>query len=133
VLLIIIIGLFAVVGALLRDGIGELTSHWWHGVFPVATLFVNLAGCFILGWFTTHIKKLEKVHTYIKTGFSTGLVGSFTTFSTFSVESIQLFESGHTTLALLYLLDSYLGGWAFVFLGYKFGKYIMASKGVGYR
>lgn len=132
-MLMIVVGIFAIIGALLRDGVGEITSLWWSGIFPFATLIVNLAGCFILGWFTTHIKKLESVHPYIKTGVGTGLVGSFTTFSTFSVETIQLFDSGHLALGFIYLFVSFAGGWAFAFLGFSMGDFIFMKKEGEYR
>jgi len=124
----IVVGLFAMAGALLRDGIGQVTLNWWSGSFPVATLVINIIGCFVLGWFTNHIKKLSQVHPYIKTGVGTGLIGSFTTFSTFSVETIRLFESGHLLMGIVYLLTSYFGGWLFAFLGVKLGDHLIYKR-----
>ncbi|HET6871541.1 MAG TPA: CrcB family protein, partial [Sporolactobacillaceae bacterium] len=128
-MLAIVVGLFAIIGALLRDGIGIVTAHLWHGIFPFATLSVNWIGCFVLGWFNYHIKKLDRVSVYIKTGFGTGLVGSFTTFSTFSVDTIKLFETGHITLGLIYLLDSFVGGFLLAYLGMRLGMVMMNKSG----
>ena len=132
-MLVIIVGIFAIIGALLRDGVGILTLQFWNGIFPVATLIVNLVGCFILGWSTSYIKELDNVHTYIKTGVGTGLIGSFTTFSTFSVETIRLFESGQIHIAALYLVISYIGGLWMTFLGFRTGELILVNHGGEFR
>ncbi|MGV3489029.1 MAG: fluoride efflux transporter CrcB [Tuberibacillus sp.] len=124
----IVVGLFAAIGALLRDGIGLITEHWWTGVFPVATLIINLIGCLVLGWFSKHVKKLKTVHPYIKTGISTGLIGSFTTFSTFSVETVKLFDNGNLPIGVVYLVLSYAGGWLMAYLGMKLGDRIMSVR-----
>jgi len=122
------IGLFSVLGALLRDVIGQWTTLWWEGSFPVATFSINILGCFFLGWFSGHLKKLERIPPTIKTGVSTGFIGSFTTFSTFSVETAHLFTNGHVLLAMIYLLLSYVGGFLCVFLGTKFGDWMMRNR-----
>ncbi|WP_077616382.1 fluoride efflux transporter CrcB [Caenibacillus caldisaponilyticus] len=115
------VGFFGMIGALLRYGMDEAIGRWWHGAFPIPTLIVNLLGCFALGWFTARIKARDDIHPYIKTGVSTGMIGSFTTFSAFSVETIQLLEKGAAGLAVLYVLASLLGGVLFVAAGFRSG------------
>ncbi|MFB9768518.1 fluoride efflux transporter FluC [Lactiplantibacillus modestisalitolerans] len=78
---------------------GEFTS----------TLIVNLVGAFLLSFITTGLPAKLPVSPTLMTGLSTGLIGSFTTFSTFSVETLQLIQSGHSVLASGYLALS-LGG-----------------------
>ena len=72
--------------------------------FPVATIFVNIVGCFVIGFAS---------HFFMQADFSTsgswklfcitGILGGFTTFSTFSLESIDLLQSGATGLGALYI------------------------------
>lgn len=120
-MLVIVIGIFGMIGAMLRYGLGQLTFTWSHGPFPLATFIANLLGCFILGWLTTYVNQRARIHTYIKKGIGTGLIGSFTTFSTFSVDAVQLIQSGLLTLGLFYIAASLFGGWMLGYLGYKIG------------
>jgi len=116
------VGFFGMIGALLRYGLSEV--GWWQGsTFPVGTLLCNLIGCLALGWFSQSIKRSKKIHTNVKIGVSQGLIGAFTTFSMFSVETIQLFQKHHVFLGILYILVSLVGGWCLVFLGDKLGQH----------
>jgi len=110
-------------GAICRYGFGELILT--DGRFPFATLLVNLLGCFILGWLLTFVAQRRNVSPGIPLFFGTGFTGSFTTFSTFSVETIQLFQNGFVFLALLYILISICLGLCLTFIGYKIA---LASK-----
>lgn len=113
-----IIAIAGILGALLRYGIGQLLPTIFFAGFPLSTLIINLLGCFILSWFSTSALMLT-LPTWFRTGFTTGLLGSFTTFSTFSVELIQLVNQGVWTLAILYFVASSLGGYASSLLGYQ--------------
>lgn len=84
----------------------------------MGTLFVNLVGCFLLGWFTKAFMEKNILPTYISTGIGTGLIGSFTTFSTFSVEMVQLIQDGFLVYAFIYLFVSFFGGLLFAYFGY---------------
>ncbi|MDY0394208.1 fluoride efflux transporter CrcB [Virgibacillus halophilus] len=118
------VGLAGIAGSLLRYYIGVLFLVSGQGVFPWATLVINLLGCFLLGFITTYIAKIGKLHPHLVTAIGTGFVGSFTTFSTFSVETATLLKEAHTVLALLYVFISALGGLLFSLLGYKSGEFI---------
>ncbi len=75
--------------------------------FPVATIFVNIVGCFIIG-FASHFfmqNEFPGSGTW-KLFCVTGVLGGFTTFSTFSLESIDLLQSGATGLGLIYIAAS---------------------------
>lgn len=118
----VVVGLAGIVGALLRYDLGLWTANWWHSSFPLATLLTNLSGCFVLGWLTTRMIRLKSMHPYITTALGTGLVGSFTTFSTFSVEAVNLMKTGHWGGACFYVLASGIGGLLFSWFGYKTGN-----------
>ncbi|WP_077617086.1 fluoride efflux transporter CrcB [Bacillus sinesaloumensis] len=87
--------------------------------FPIGTLTVNLIGCFILGWLLTFIATLRKVNPMITLFFGTGFLGSFTTFSTFSVEVIQLIEDQKIGYAALYMMLSLFVGLILSYIGYR--------------
>lgn len=124
----ITIGLFGMIGALLRYYLGITIDIWWVYSFPLGTLMINCLGALILGWFTFYITQL-KLPEWFRLGFGIGLIGSFTTFSTFSVETTTLLSNGLIFNALLYVLLSLLGGLLFSFLGYKMSLYMIKERG----
>jgi CrcB protein len=113
-LLALVIGGF--IGAVLRFEIGEWLPYAEDG-FPWSTLIINLLGCLFLGWFLTITLEKIQLRPEIRLGLGTGLTGSFTTFSTFSVQSAHLIMSGHTRVALLYMIFSAVVGIILTFLG----------------
>lgn len=116
-MLYLYLGLAGAGGALLRYGVGQLV-HWWAHGFPVGTLLINLSGSFALGWFNQQLHLDPKWRTV----FGTGLIGSYTTFSTFSVEAITLLTDRQWLYAFLYFGISFFGGLLCVYLGDRYGK-----------
>ncbi|HJV16891.1 MAG TPA: fluoride efflux transporter CrcB [Bacillales bacterium] len=114
------VGLFGVIGALLRYFLGLSIHHIWHQSFPLATLLANLIGCFLLGWITAYLSHLNKLYPYLMAGIGSGLIGSFTTFSTFSVETVKLIQASNWGTAILYVLISFWGGLWAAWMGYVF-------------
>ena len=98
------------------------------------TILVNLIGCFSLAFLIYFFLSYEKVAGWITVGLGTGLVGSFTTFSTFNLDLLKLALTHQNVYLIFYLLLSVFGGLAlsffFCFLGTKvgqrFGKEAMA-------
>ncbi|MEK5078869.1 fluoride efflux transporter CrcB [Solibacillus sp. FSL W7-1436] len=118
----ILIGIGGAIGAALRYGVSLLLFTNETAAFPFATVAVNLAGCFLLGLLSSGLElKLTANPDYLS-AFKTGLIGSFTTFSTFSIEVIQLLEHHFYFSAFLYILISAIFGLIFVALGMKIGK-----------
>lgn len=113
-LLFVAIG--GVIGAILRYIINLLILPL-HA-FPLATLLINWSGCLFLGWFLTKTQVRLKLSSNIKLGIGTGITGAFTTFSTFSVDTVQLIVNQHFLLAVSYLCASVLGGLLFAWLGF---------------
>jgi CrcB protein len=113
-----VIGIAGVIGALLRYYAGIMFPASWFWGFPVGTLLVNLIGCFFLSWFTVWSTQVFPLPSWLQTGITTGLIGSFTTFSTFSVEVAKMIHSGLWWMALLYILLSFWGGFFFTWCGY---------------
>ncbi|OAH60638.1 hypothetical protein AWH49_15660 [Domibacillus aminovorans] len=110
------------IGAVLRYSVSILTVLWWSGSFPVATLLANYIGCFLLPFLSFKLSGV--VSTDVQKAITTGVIGSFTTFSAFSIETIALFESGNIFEGWLYLFLSIIGGLVFVRLGDRKGRLI---------
>ncbi len=88
------------------------------GPLPVATLAVNLAGCFLIGLFYAFsVRYSSECSETVRLMLTTGFCGGLTTFSTFSQESLTLIQSGHIAGALLYIGVSLIAGLAAVDLG----------------
>lgn len=112
-----IIGLAGVLGALLRFFVGR----WFEagGTFPWGTLIANMTGCLMLGWLLTSLRFWISPHPWIKAGLGSGFIGAYTTFSTFSVETVRLVTEHHMWgTAVLYVLVSIWGGLVFVWIGH---------------
>jgi CrcB protein len=88
--------------------------------FPVATLTVNLVGSFVLGLLVGWIG--DRVAPGVRLALFTGVLGGFTTFSTFALEASVLLRSGHGASALSYLIASIAGGVVLAFAGLVAGE-----------
>lgn len=115
------IGLVAFGGALgaaLRYAVSE-----WISVesFPYATLSVNLIGSFLFGVLAVGLaQNLLSANMVLLLG--TGVLGAFTTMSTFSVETIQMFDQGHGSSAILYVSLTMALGPLLALIGWKLGE-----------
>lgn len=107
------VGIAGAMGAIARYVIGLV--FFSQSVFPFATLCVNLMGCFALAFITSRSMFSERLKVAVGTGF----LGSFTTFSAFSVETVHLFHNGTTILAFTYIGVSMVGGILMSNLGWK--------------
>ncbi|PLS14750.1 fluoride efflux transporter CrcB [Bacillus sp. M6-12] len=113
----LLVGLAGFMGAVLRYCLGIVITGE-NTVFPVSTLIINLLGCFLLSWLTTVVFKKISIPDNFKTAIATGLLGSFTTFSTLSAEAVHLFQSEHPMAGIIYVLVSLLGGLFMTRLGF---------------
>ncbi len=113
------VGLAGFAGAILRVGIGWIPQGIYPNItFPYPTLLINLLGSFLLAYFLIAVNNNRVTITpEMKAAIATGLLGSFTTFSTFSVEILLLFQEKAYALVMLYITLSFLGGLFFSWLG----------------
>ena len=94
----LLVGVAGAVGAPLRYLVDTLISRRIEGAFPLGTLVVNVSGSFVLG-LLSGLAIYHGLPSTDKLVVGTGLVGAYTTFSTFSLETVTLFEEGETRLA----------------------------------
>ncbi|MBC2185764.1 fluoride efflux transporter CrcB [Listeria sp. FSL L7-0253] len=108
------VGIFGALGGMCR-----YAMNLWlgGGGFPYATLAVNLIGCFLLAFLMQFLAEKSRISLVILNGIGTGFIGAFTTFSAFSVDTIQLLQNGEVVLAVSYVFASLLGGLVMVKLG----------------
>lgn len=91
-------------GASLRFFISQLIFNWLGKGFPFATLVVNISGSLIMGFLYGLIEQGNlEVHVY-RTLIGIGFLGAFTTFSTFSLDTLLLFQQGEVIKAILNII-----------------------------
>ena len=108
-----IVAIGGALGSLLRYLIAEQTNKYEAAIF-----LANLLGVLVAGVISYRMKPTESQELFWITGFA----GGFTTFSAYSAESLQLFQSGHSVSALVYVAVSNIGGILFAGLGYTLLK-----------
>ncbi len=107
------------VGSASRTAIGLWLSTD-DGGFPTAVLVVNLLGAFVLGLYVAR-RERSVGYRHSLQFWAIGVLGSFTTFSTFSVDLVRLIDGGRPGIALGYLTASLIGGLALALAGLRIG------------
>ncbi len=112
-----------VIGVNARYGLAVAIGRWLGTHFPWATLLINVTGSFAIGlisviltrWFPHHSARLFLV---------VGMLGGYTTFSSFSYEAMVLWERGSVGSCLAYMVSSLVAGFAAVLLGTAIGRFV---------
>ena len=94
------------IGAALRHGVNLLVARWLGTGFNYATLLENVSGSFIMGVLVAYFAYRGHIPQHWRLLLTTGLLGGYTTFSAFSLDTILLYERGEHALAALYVLLS---------------------------
>lgn len=113
------IGLAGAAGAITRVLLGQFI-HSELG-FPMATLMVNIVGTFALCFIVARALRKVSVNRQLYDAVTTGFLGSFTTFSALSMETVLLVENGQLVMAIVYASLSMIGGLATGTLGFYLG------------
>lgn len=116
------VGIFGALGGMCR-----YAMNLWlgGGDFPSATLAVNLIGCFLLAFIMPFLSEKSRISLVLLNGIGTGFIGAFTTFSAFSVDTIELLQQGEVVLAISYILVSLIGGLVMVKFGRSFSNKLL--------
>ncbi|PEJ56389.1 fluoride efflux transporter CrcB [Bacillus sp. AFS017336] len=103
--MMIIIGIGGGIGAICRYALGNYVNKKHTTIFPFGTFVINILGSFILG-LTNHLYLDQSISTTMWLFIGVGILGGFTTFSTFGYEAIQLILSKKFKTALSYIILS---------------------------
>lgn len=116
-------------GALARAGIDGLAPVTVPD-FPWATLGINVGGALLMGFLSWAVLHLAGTPDWARPFLGIGILGGFTTYSAFAVESVQMLDAGRLVEAATYVVVSFVGGIAAVRLGHVLmARWFVASRG----
>jgi len=118
------VGIGGILGAMTRYGLSKWVGQRWKGDFPLATFCINITGSFILGLLYVVLSKTGPDMVFLKNLTTTGFLGAYTTYSTFSYEIFNLVENGEKGTAVKYFLASIIVGLIAAFLGMTLAEYL---------
>jgi fluoride exporter len=120
---IILVALGGAIGSLMRYFVALLLKNFYSGEFPWHTFTVNIIGCFFIGlvfsWSLQNIS-FENIRLFLMVG----ILGGFTTYSSFGLETFDLIKQGKIIIALAYIFTTNAVGLIAVFSGYSFQKFM---------
>lgn len=114
-----------VVGALARYGAGR----WWPtppGGFPWTTFGVNVVGCLLIGVLLVLVSDIFTSQRLVRPFLGTGVLGGFTTFSTYAVDAQRLVDGGHAGPALAYVVATVVAAVVAVTVGTRLTRWAVA-------
>src|SRR5438309_8219790 len=114
---ILLVGVGGFVGSVVRYLVAVLFAGQISSVFPFATLTVNIVGCFLIGILFALSDRGNLLSPEWRILLTTGFCGGFTTFSTFSYESLRLIQDGEFLYLMAYVLLSVVIGLAATYFG----------------
>lgn len=117
---LILVGLGGGAGSIMRFLVSKIT--FTQTSFPWATFIVNIAGCFLIGLLIGLSSKYHFLDANMRLLLVVGFCGGFTTFSTFSVENVYLYQAGNYFSLASYILLSVVVGFAAVLGGLIVGR-----------
>ncbi len=94
------------IGSIARYGVNIGAGHFLGPQYPWGTIIVNIVGSFLMGLLIVKFSQMDGVSNNLRSFFTTGVLGGFTTFSAFSLDAATIFERGETIGALSYVLAS---------------------------
>src|SRR3954449_6710322 len=116
------VALGGALGASARYGLDRLIERSSSAVYPWSTFTINVSGCFLIGLLSAALVDRHHLPAWLRIGLVVGVVGGYTTFSTFAQESLALVEARDIGLTFLYTIGSVAAGIALVYLGTLAGR-----------
>jgi CrcB protein len=129
--LLVAVGSGGALGALARYGI-ELGGGVGREAFPWPTLGINVSGAFLLGLVYTLLAERARPTPYLRAFLGIGVLGAYTTFSTWTAEAVLFVRDGRVWMAALYAVVTVVGGIVAVFGGVAAGRAWPAGTGGRY-
>ncbi|OHE19727.1 MAG: chromosome condensation protein CrcB [Sulfurimonas sp. RIFOXYD12_FULL_36_11] len=124
---IIAVGSGGFLGAVLRAYVNGLISHRMPHDIPFGTLGVNLIGSFIMGLLIAYFMYTTLFSMQVKSFLTTGILGGFTTYSAFAIESFFLLNGGHIAIALANISLNAFGSVFMAGGGFYIVKYLLKA------
>jgi CrcB protein len=121
---ILLVGVGGFVGTLFRYWLSGVIARRYGETFPLGTLVVNAIGCFIIGFLFYSFYDRSLTTPTARTVVLIGVIGGFTTFSSYGLQTFTLLRDGELFLALVNVVASNALGLALVWLGYVLAKAI---------
>jgi fluoride exporter len=116
------------IGGVSRYLMGGLIQRLLDTTFPAGTLLINISGSFLLGAILRYAIETPTLSPEIRAFLTIGFCGGYTTFSTFSYETVALLEDGEWTRAGLYVGASVLLSLLGVFLGFALAREVIVLR-----
>jgi CrcB protein len=113
-------------GATLRYFLSGVAYNQFGETFPIGTLLVNVIGCFLIGFLAQLFEEII-VPPNMRLLILTGTLGAFTTFSTYGLETVKLWQDGELRLALFNFAANNLLGILFVVLGFILARALLVA------
>lgn len=104
-------------GGLLRYWLGTAAAAAWGTAFPIGTLLINASGCLLMGFLSVYLLASTTMRADYRAALLIGVLGGYTTFSTFGRETAELMQGGAWGRAVAYALASVVIGVLAVCLG----------------
>ncbi|MFZ0748990.1 MAG: fluoride efflux transporter CrcB [Pyrinomonadaceae bacterium] len=116
------VGLGGFVGTIFRYWLGDLIAKRYGETFPLGTLAVNALGCFLIGFLFYFFYDRNLTSPTVRTVVFIGVLGGFTTFSSYGLQTFTLLRDGQVFLALVNVVASNALCLVLVWLGYSLAK-----------
>lgn len=113
------VALGGALGSVLRYALG-LRFPILPGQWPWATFGINTLGCLLIGMLWAYVERSSTLSPVVRPLLMVGVLGGFTTFSTFGLESLLIWRNGQPTLAVAYMVASMIGGLLLAAVGAAF-------------
>ena len=115
----LLVAVAGAVGTLLRYGLGGWIARTTGGPFPLYTFLINAVGCLAIGIVSGAVERGAILSPQHRTALAVGLIGGFTTYSTFALDAFRLASARQWTVAAAYVVATNVVGLAAVWAGYK--------------
>ncbi len=116
------VALGGALGASARYLIDHAIEQRSFSIFPWATFTINITGCFLIGVITAALVDRHHLPAWIRVGLVLGVIGGYTTFSTYAQETLTLIDAHDAAVALMYAAGSVAVGVAAVYVGELVGR-----------
>jgi fluoride exporter len=118
------VALGGALGSSARYGLDRLIERSSSAAFPLSTFTINITGCFLIGLISAALVDRHHLPAWIRIGLVVGVIGGYTTFSTFAQEALDLGEIHHVFVAGAYVAASIAVGITAAYAGGLVGRHV---------